>query len=100
METRASPPARRRKILKRVQHGGKHDYTEYFFELKRIAEEYKSNDSASDPKRLLNYFETNRNRLRISGLVKKRWSYSSSVGNEINDLRGRFRFVPQKVPLC
>ena len=48
------------------------DLDGFFTELRRTAaEEPSTKESAHDPKRLLNYFETNRDRLRYSDAVKK-----------------------------
>jgi hypothetical protein len=51
----------------------------FFIELKRIAEEYVSDDSASGPKRLLNYFETNINRLAYAEAIKSNFPIGSGV---------------------
>ena len=51
----------------------------FFTELKRIAEEHVLNDPALDPKRLLNYFETNRNRLGYADALKDNMPIGSGV---------------------
>ena len=56
----------------------------FFTELKRIAEEHTLNDPALDPKRLLNYFETNRNRLIRRGVKGQHahWFGRNRIGRE------------------
>ena len=51
----------------------------FFAELKRMAEEHVLNDPALDPKRLLNYFETNRNRLGYADALKNNLPIGSGV---------------------
>jgi hypothetical protein len=51
----------------------------FFAELERTAEEHSTNDSASDPKRLLKYFETNRSRLGYNEAIKDNLPIGSGV---------------------
>jgi hypothetical protein len=52
---------------------------DFFIELKRLAEERAADDSASGPKRLLNYFETNRKRLGYADALKDNLPIGSGV---------------------
>jgi len=52
---------------------------DFFAELKRIAEKHTTDDSASDPERLLKYFETNRNRLRYADSLRNNHPIGSGV---------------------
>ena len=51
----------------------------FFNELKQTAEQHATDDSATGPKRLLNYFETNRNRLGYADAVKDKLPIGSGV---------------------
>jgi hypothetical protein len=51
----------------------------FFIELRRTAEEHALNDPALAPKRLLNYFETNRNRLEYADSLKNNLPIGSGV---------------------
>jgi len=62
--------------LKQLKTG---ELDNFFIELKRTAEEHVLNDAALDPKRLLNYFETNRNRLGYADAIKNNLPIGSGV---------------------
>ena len=57
----------------------------FFAELKRAAEEHPTDNPAFGPKRLLNYFETNRNRLGYAKAIKN----SLPIGSGIIESAGR-----------
>jgi hypothetical protein len=63
----------------------------FFSELRKVTEERAPNDPAVDPKRLLNYFETNRNRLGYADALKNNRPIGSgtieSTGRHIVQLR-------------
>jgi len=65
-----------RQRLKQLKAG---DLDGFFAELKRTAEEHTTDNSALDPKRLLNYFETNRNRLGYAKALKNNLPIGSGV---------------------
>jgi hypothetical protein len=65
-----------RQRLKQLKAG---EINDFFAELKRTAEEHPMDDSALGPKRLLNYFETNRNRLGYAKALKNNLPIGSGV---------------------
>jgi hypothetical protein len=55
------------------------DLDGFFSELTQSAQEHASNNTAIDPKRLLNYFETNRDRLGYADALKNNLPIGSGV---------------------
>jgi hypothetical protein len=74
--SKATAAAWCRERLKQLKTG---ELDSFFTELRRVAEKHALDDPALDPKRLLNYFETNRNRLGYADAKKNNFPIGSGV---------------------